>query len=173
MNGPILVTGASGVLGRAVVAALSDAGIVVRQGVRSPEKARTGVECVRLDYSDSTTIPPAVTGMRGLLLMAPPLDSEAPSKLGPVIAIAKSAGVQHILVISAFGVNHNEQAPLRVVEHMVIYSRVPYTILRPNFFMENFSEGFLSGSIKGQNGIFVAAGDGKTSFISEIGRAHV
>jgi uncharacterized protein YbjT (DUF2867 family) len=166
LNGPILVTGASGVLGRAVVAALSDAGIVVRQGVRSPEKARTGVECVRLDYSDSTTIPPAVTGMRGLLLMAPPLDSEAPSKLGPVIACAKSMGVQHIVLISAFGVNHNEQAPLRVVEHMVIDSRVPYTILRPNFFMENFSEGFLSGSIKGQNGIFVAAGDGKTSFIS-------
>jgi len=45
-------------------------------------------------------------------------------------------------------------------------SGVPYTILRPNFFMENFPEGFLSGSIKGQNAIFLAAGDGKTSFIS-------
>jgi uncharacterized protein YbjT (DUF2867 family) len=32
--------------------------------------------------------------------------------------------------------------------------------------MENFSQGSGSGTIKGQNGIFVAAGDGKTSFIS-------
>jgi uncharacterized protein YbjT (DUF2867 family) len=68
--------------------------------------------------------------------------------------------------ISAFGVNHNEQAPLRIVEHHVMDSGLPYTILRPNFFMENFSEGFLSGTIKGQNGIFLAAGDGKTSFVS-------
>ena len=107
-----------------------------------------------------------MTGMRGLLSMAPPLDSDAPSKLAPVIVSAKSLGVQHIVLISAFGVNHNEQSPLRVVEHLVIDSGVPYTILRPNFFMENFSEGSLSGSIKGQNAIFVAAGDGKTSFIS-------
>jgi uncharacterized protein YbjT (DUF2867 family) len=45
-------------------------------------------------------------------------------------------------------------------------SGIPYAILRPNFFMENFSEGFLSGTIKGQNGIFLAAGEGRTSFIS-------
>jgi uncharacterized protein YbjT (DUF2867 family) len=163
---PVLVTGASGVLGRAVVAALSDAGIVVRQGVRRPEKAKADIEYVRLEYSDSATIPPAVTGMRGLVLMAPPLDSEAPSKLGPVIASAKNLGAQHIVLISAFGVNHNEQAPLRVVEHMVIDSGLPYTILRPNFFMENFSDGSVGGDIKGQNAIFGAAGDGKTSFIS-------
>lgn len=93
MNGPVLVTGASGVLGRAVVAALSDAGIVIMQGVRNPEKARTDVECVRLDYSEAATFPPALTGMRGLMLMAPPLDSDAPAKLGPVISCAKSVGV--------------------------------------------------------------------------------
>ena len=53
-----------------------------------------------------------------------------------------------------------------MIEHLVMDSGIPYTILRPNFFMENFSAGFLSGTIKGQNGIFLAAGDGKTSFIS-------
>lgn len=166
MNEPILVTGASGVLGRATVAALADAGFSVRQGVRSPEKATASAVSVRLDYSDSTTIAPAVTGARGIVLMAPPLDSEAPSKLGPVIARAKDLGVQHVVFISALGVNHNKQAPLRVVEHILIDSGVPYTILRPNFFMENFSEGSVAGGIKAQNGIFVAAGEGKTSFIS-------
>jgi uncharacterized protein YbjT (DUF2867 family) len=45
-------------------------------------------------------------------------------------------------------------------------SGIPYTILRPNFFWENFTEGFLAVGIKGQSSIFLAAGDGKTSFIS-------
>jgi uncharacterized protein YbjT (DUF2867 family) len=40
------------------------------------------------------------------------------------------------------------------------------TILRPNFFMENFSEGFLAAGVREQNAIYLAAGDGKTSFIS-------
>jgi uncharacterized protein YbjT (DUF2867 family) len=166
LNGPVLVSGASGVLGRAIVSALSATGVAVIQGVRNPEKAKAGLESVRLDYTESATIGAAMKGARGLVLMAPPLDGEAPAKLAPVIAQAKSSGIHHIVFISAFGVNHNEQAPLRVVEHIVIDSGVPYTILRPNFFMENFSEGSVAGSIKDQNGIFVAAGEGKTSFIS-------
>jgi uncharacterized protein YbjT (DUF2867 family) len=166
MKNQILVTGASGVLGRTLVTAFAEAGLPARQAVRNLKKAKPGVDSVRLDYSEPATIGPALTGIRGLLLMAPSLDPNAPAELGPVVARAKEAGVQHIVFISAFGVNHNEPAPLRVVEHLVMDSGLSYTILRPNFFMENFSEGFLSGSIKGQNGIFLAAGDGKTSFIS-------
>jgi uncharacterized protein YbjT (DUF2867 family) len=166
VSGPILVTGGSGVLGGAILDALSSASFVLRQGLRNPEKARAGMEFVRFDYTDSSTFAPALNGMRGLVLMAPPLDGEAPAKLGPVIAAAKNLGVEHIVLISAFGVNHNEHAPLRIVEHLLIDCGAPYTILRPNFFMENFSQGSVSRTIKGQNGIFVAAGDGKTSFIS-------
>jgi uncharacterized protein YbjT (DUF2867 family) len=166
MINPILVTGASGVLGRALVTAFTEAGLPVRQAVRSLEKAKPGVDSVRLDYTDPATIGTALTGIGGLLLMAPSLDPNAPAELGPVVARAKEAGAQQIVFISAFGVNHNEQAPLRVVEHLVMDSGIPYTILRPNFFMENFSEGFLAGSIKGRRSIFLAADDGKTSFIS-------
>ena len=165
MNQSILITGASGVLGKSIVAAALNAGFLVRQGVRDPKKATPTAEAVRLNYSDPATIGPAMAGVTGLLLMAPSLDPNAPALLAPVIAAAKTAGVRHIVFISAFGVNYNEQAPLRIVEHLVIDS-VPYTILRPNFFMENFSDGFLSGSIKAQGAIFLAAGDGKTSFIS-------
>jgi len=165
-NQCVLVTGASGVLGRSIVAAAENAGIAVRQGVRDPRKANPNAEAVRLDYHDASSIPPAVAGVTDLLLMAPPLDPNAASELAPVIAEAETAGVRHIVFISAFGVNHNKQAPLRVVEQLVMDSGLPYTILRPNFFMENFSEGFLAGNIKTQGAIFLAAGEGKTSFIS-------
>jgi len=162
----ILVTCATGVLGKKIVDAAIAAGLPVRQAVRNQTKANRNVDSVRLDYADQATITPALTGVSVVVLMAPPLDPNAPAELGPVIAAAKAAKIQNIVLISAFGVNHNEQAPLRVVEHLVINSGVPFTILRPNFFMENFSEGFLASGVREQNAIYLAAGDGKTSFIS-------
>ncbi len=162
----VLITGATGVLGRAIVKSAAGAGLTVRQGVRDPSKADPVAEVVHLDYADSSTISHALEGIAALVLMAPPLDANAPALLGPVVTAAKAAGVQHIVLISAFGVNHNERAPMRIVEHLVIDSGVPYTILRPNFFMENFSAGFLASSIREQHAIYLAAADGKTSFIS-------
>lgn len=59
----------------------------------------------------------------------------------------------------------SKQALLRIIERHVMDSGIGYTILRPNFFMENFSTGFIAPMIaKGE--ISLAAGDGKTSFIS-------
>jgi uncharacterized protein YbjT (DUF2867 family) len=162
----VLITGATGVLGRAIIQSAMGAGLAVRQGVRNPSKVNTKAEAVHFDYADPSTISPALGGMAAVVLMAPPLEANAPALLGPVVNAAKLAGVRHIVLISAFGVNHNEEAPLRIVEHLVIDSGLPYTVLRPNFFMENFSAGFLASSIREQNGIYLAAGDGKTSFIS-------
>lgn len=162
----VLVTGATGVLGKAIVKSAVAAGLSVRQGVRNPSKADPATERVRLDYADPSSISPALEGVSALVLMAPPLEANAPALLGPVVTAAKNAGVQHVVLISAFGVNHNEQAPMRIVEHLVIDSGLPYTILRPNFFMENFSAGFLAASIRDQHAIYLAAADGKTSFIS-------
>ena len=164
---PILITGASGILGRAIVSALKKADLPVRQALRKPAPpTAAGVERVRFDYGEPATFGPDIEGAGGLLLMAPPLDPDAPAKLGPLVECAKTAGVSRIVFISAFGVNYHEQAPLRVVEHLVMDSGIPWTVVRPNFFMENFSAGSLSGTIRSRNGIFLAAGEGKTSFIS-------
>jgi uncharacterized protein YbjT (DUF2867 family) len=162
----VLITGATGVLGRAIVKSAVRAGLPIRQGVRNLSKADPVAEAIHLDYAEYSTISPALEGISALVLMAPPLDANAPALLGPVVEAAKGAGVRHVVLISAFGVNHNEQAPMRIVEHLVIDSGVPYTILRPNFFMENFSAGFLAPSISERHAIYLAAGDGKTSFIS-------
>lgn len=166
MNGKVLVTGATGTLGKAIVRTAMESGFAVRQGVRDTAKADSQIEAVHFDYFDTATIAPALEGVSALVLMAPPLEAEAPALLEPVIAAAKKAGLQQVVLISAYGVNHNEQAPMRIVEHLVMDSEVPYTILRPNFFMENFSEGPQAGGIREQDAIFLPAGDGKTSFIS-------
>lgn len=163
----VLVTGASGNVGRAVVTTLKSKGIAVKAASRDPGKLSPcpGVEAVAFDYTNQATHGLAMEGVDGLVLIAPPLDSEAPAKLKPVIDTAKSKGIRHIVLISALGVDAVEQAPLRVVERYLMSSGVPYTILRPNFFMENFSTGFLAPMVK-QGRIFLAAAEGRTSFIS-------
>ena len=92
-------------------------------------------------------------------------DVESPAKLIPVIDRAKALGVGHIVFNSALGVDADENAPLRRIERHLMASGVGYTILRPNFFMENFTTGFLAPMVC-QGEIFLAAADGKTSFIS-------
>ena len=163
----VLVTGATGSLGRAVVITLCAKGLKVKAAARNLAKAAfpAGVEAVKFDYQDPGTFKAALKDVEGLFLLAPPLDPDAPAKLNPVIDKAKATGVKHIVFISAFGVDAVEQAPLRRIERHLMASGINYTILRPNFFMENFSTGFLAPMVK-QGGIYLAAGDGKTSFIS-------
>lgn len=163
----ILVTGANGNLGGAVVRALNRGNITVIAAGTHPENMQTpqGMEVRRIDYVQPETVAAALKNVDGLFLVAPPLDPEAPAKLNPVIDQAKSAGVRHIVFNSALGVDQNDAAPLRVVEKHLMASGLGCTILRPNFFMENFSSGFLAPMIA-QGGIFLAAGDTGTSFIS-------
>lgn len=163
----ILVTGATGNLGSAVVEALKGKGFNLVAGSTNPETAtRTdGVQVAKVVFEEPATIDSALEGISGLFLIAPPMDPEAPSKLIPVIDKAKAAGVEHIVFNSALGVDHNETAPLRIIERHLMASGVNYTILRPNFFMENFSTGFIAPMIA-NGGIFLAADAGKTSFIS-------
>ena len=162
----ILVTGASGSLGRTAVSALSAKGFSVRAASRNPQYlAGSGVETVHFDYSDRASHQAALEGVEGILLIAPPLDVEAHVKLIPFIDQAKASGVEHMVLNSALGVDANEAAPLRKIERHLATSVAGYTILRPNFFMENFTTGFLAPMVR-QGAIYLAAGDGKTSFIS-------
>jgi uncharacterized protein YbjT (DUF2867 family) len=163
----IVVTGANGNLGSAVVRALANTSMTVIAAGTHPEKMQMpqGIEVRKIDYVRPETVAAALKAVDALFLVAPPLDPEAPAKLNPVIDQAKAAGVRHIVFNSALGVDQNEAAPLRVIEKYLMASGLEYTILRPNFFMENFSSGFLAPMIA-QGGIFLAAGDAGTSFIS-------
>ena len=168
MSRTIFVTGASGNLGREVVKALLTKDVAVKAGTRDTSRIQQAenLQAVLFDYTDPATFTDALDGIRGVFLVAPPMDPEAPAKLVPFIEKAKAAGIEHIVFNSALGVDQVEQAPLRIVERALMESGLGYTILRPNFFMENFSTGFIAPMIKHQNAIFLAAGDGKTSFIS-------
>ncbi len=85
-NGVVLVTGASGTVGRPLAAVLA-AGQQVRPGVHDPERAKlpAGVELVRLDFLDPATAGPAVVDVDRMFLMRPPAISDVTTALGPLV----------------------------------------------------------------------------------------
>ena len=119
MQPSVLITGATGVLGKEIVRAALEAGLVIRQGARNSAKANPNAEAVHFDYNDLSTIASALNGVSALVLMAPPLEAKAPELIAPVIAEAKATKLRHIVFVFRFlrVKNHNEHmTPLRVVE---------------------------------------------------------
>jgi uncharacterized protein YbjT (DUF2867 family) len=168
MDGTILVTGATGHLGGAVADTLASRGFHVRAAVhrRAGKTFPHGVETVPFDYDDPDTFPVALYDVRGLFLVAPPLDAEAPRRVAPFLREARRLGRPHAVVVSSLDARPEEDAPLRLLERAVKDAGLPWTILRPTFFMENFSEGFLAPSIREKRSIFLPAEDGRTAFVS-------
>ncbi|HXE95272.1 MAG TPA: SDR family oxidoreductase [Dongiaceae bacterium] len=162
----ILVTGATGSLGQVAVSALAAEGFAVKAASRRRfDSTLPNVQWTQFDYEDPATHQAALTGVDGIFLIAPPLDVDSPAKLCPIIDKAREMGIARIVLNSALGVDAAPEAPLRKIELHLVASGIPYTILRPNFFMENFTTGFLAGMVS-QGAIYLAAADGRTSFIS-------
>ena len=170
MGDHILVTGASGKLGREVVKQLREAGHMVSGATRSPERLPGGV---RFDWTQPETWPGAIGEVRQVFLTARPLDIAAAAILPDFIDQCRSAGVEHVVFSSSLGTAEQPAGPLGLVESYLRYSGLDWTILRPNFFMENFSHGWLLPEISKNGTITLAADKGRTSFISVVDVAAV
>ncbi len=168
-----LVIGASGILGSEIVNFLSKE-INLKAGFRDKSKFinKQNVESVYFDYENEDSIDLALNGIDRVLLMAPPLDFGSYEKLSPVVKKMKNLGIKKVVLISALGMDANDEAPLRKIELDLIKDDFDYVILRPNFFMENFSTGGFS-SFKFTQELVLSCGEGKTSFLSAIDIAKV
>lgn len=171
----ILVTGATGTIGRQVALALAKAGADVRAGVRDPGKARdladAGAELARLDWSDPASVAAAFAGVDRLFLLTPFVEDPTPM-IEAALAAAKEAGVQHVVRLSAAGADSSSDFVLArkhgLHEEAVKGSGIAWTILRPNFFMDNLVNFGPAQTIKAEGRIYGAAGDGKASWVSSV-----
>lgn len=176
MSQTILVFGATGLAGKELVKILAGKPVQVKAATRTPEKftaPASNITPVRIVQEDPSTFAPALAGVDKVFLSVLPLDADAFRKITPFVDEAKRAGVKKIVFLSAMGVEKHEDAPLRQVELYVQKSGVPYGIVRPNFFMENFSEGPFSGPVKENGQIVLAAADAVYSMISTADIAAV
>jgi len=164
MSGKILVTGATGTVGGAVVRELAALGAPVVAAVRNTAAPLpAGVEVAEWDYERPETFGPALSGVSTLFLLTPPLHPREEQFGRQAIAAADAAGVTHVVRLSALGVETGQPSGHGQIEQALVDSGLAYTILRPTFFMQNLSEGS-ADSIKA-GAIALAAGDGKIAWI--------
>ena len=139
--GKVLVTGATGNTGSGLVPALRRAGVDVRVIVRDPSKVQSladmGVEVVIGDLDKPETIVPTVKGVDKIYLLTWNGPSQA-QQAENVIKAARQAGNPHIVRHSMWG---SEKSRIiqqgNQVEEAVKSSGLPWTMLRPTFFMQN------------------------------------
>ncbi|MGW4464503.1 SDR family oxidoreductase [Micromonospora sp. NPDC004704] len=137
----VLVTGASGTLGRAVVPRLLAAGFDVRGMSRRPQPATDGVEWVVADLAAGTGVDLAVTGVDAVVHLASATRSTSArvdvAGTRRLVTDAAEAGVRHLLYVSIVGI---DQVPLRyyrlklAAEQVVAAGAVPWSILRATQF---------------------------------------
>ncbi len=166
----ILVVGATGTIGREVVKGLMVKAEQVRAMVHDPQKATTaqepGVEYVTGDLEKPETVTAALQGIEKVFLLSPE-NPQMPKLHAKFAAAAKDAGVSHLVRLSILPANPDAPLPLAKwhgeADRSVMESGVPYTILRPAYFMQN---SFGGGATVASNGtLFSAMGEGKIGHI--------
>jgi uncharacterized protein YbjT (DUF2867 family) len=155
----ILICGATGTTGGAVLRQLRGDQHPVRAMTRSGESAQRfrneGVEAVVADLADPGSLEPALEGVDAVYV-ANPCSAALAEHEGNLATAAASAGVGHLVKLSVIGAA--DDAPITfgrlhgAAEDAVKAAGVPWTILRPNGFMQNtlaWADQIPSGTIRG------------------------
>jgi uncharacterized protein YbjT (DUF2867 family) len=158
VNRQILVLGATGKTGSRVASKLSEQGVRVRTAAR-------GGAGIHFDWDNPATIEEALQGVTGVYLLSPVMRTDFAGIVSYFLDQAEQAGVQHVTYLSAYGMEHAPaEVALRAVE-LDLESRSSFThsIIRPAWFMQNFSETFLKPVA---DEIVVPSGTGAEAFVN-------
>ena len=167
MDDKILLTGISGNVGSAVVDYLKSVNISFLAGVRNIDKSMqqdNSIEYIPFDFEDAKTYETALRGVKKVFLVRPPQLTDVNGIFKPFIQKCKEAGVEQIVFLSLLGAEKNPFPPHHKIEKAILESKIPYTFIRPSFFMQNLSTTH-SEDIKLRDDLFIPSGKAKISFI--------
>ena len=166
----VLITGASGNVAGGVLPKMVKDGATVKAYVRDAAKGEKlkalGAEPVLGDFMDGARLEAAMKGMDAVISITPP-NPKAAEQASVITQAAKRAGVGHIIRLSAIGAapdapTDNGKLHYRT-DAEIMATGIPYTILRPNFFMQNL---FMSiPTIKAQGSMYWGMGEGSMGII--------
>ncbi|MBO9434047.1 ergot alkaloid biosynthesis protein [Ruegeria sp. R13_0] len=160
MTNTIFVTGGTGKTGSRVVKQLRAKGLTPRVGTRSPRSEGE----VRFDWSDPSTFTDAFEGVGAVYLVAPTDTVDSLGAMQPGLEAALSAGVQRFVLLSASSLE--EGGPMMGAVHAWLRSNAPeWAVLRPTWFMQNFSELHHRDPIRDESAIYTATDGGRVGFI--------
>ena len=157
----ILIVGATGLVGSATLGQLTARGVPVRALVRGAEKAATlagpGVETMVGDLEQPGSLDAALDGVTRALLISP-LHPRQVEWQGNFVEAARRVGAVHVVKLSGLGTAPD--SPLRSgrwhaqTERHIAEAGLPWTYLRPPFFMQNLLR---SATAIAAQGVLVAA----------------
>jgi uncharacterized protein YbjT (DUF2867 family) len=165
----ILITGASGMVGGAVLKEVLKTGAPVAAMYRSQNDSvniPSGVEAVLADFSKPDTLARALAGVDTVFLVCSPVPQLVEYESN-MIEACHHAGVKRIVDSSALGAgDYDKSFPSwhAKVEARLKSSRIPWTILQPNGFMQNIIS-FNAPTIRAQNAFYGSLGDARISMI--------
>lgn len=139
----ILITGATGNIGTEVIKKLAEGKHPIRAFVRNRTQARDialpGVDLVEGDFAKPKTFSRALEGVETLFLLTPS-SAGAEQQQCNFVDAAKTARVKRIVKLSQLGASAKAHGRFQrwhgAVEDYIIKSKIPYTLLRPNLFMQ-------------------------------------
>lgn len=138
----ILITGASGTVGKAVLREVAKTGAAHRAMYRSKDeaaKAPAGTQTVIADFADRPSLASALKGVESVYLVCSPIPQLVELESN-VIDASQAAGVRRIVLNSALGAaDFPKSFPSwhSKVEHKLKETKIAHCILRPNSFMQN------------------------------------
>jgi len=164
---PVLVTGATGNVGSAVVTQLLARDLPVRTAARRAGAAGdTGgrADSVVLDLTQPATFAAALAGVGRVFLVRPPAIARVGPTINAFVDAAADAGVEHIVFSSVAGAERNPVVPHHRIETHLASSGVDWTTLRPGFFAQNLATAYRHDIVEDDR-IHVPAGDGRVAFV--------
>jgi len=166
---PVLVTGATGNTGRAIVEVLARRGIPVRAMVRAEadrDRLPAGVAMAVADFDDPASIAAALRGAERAYLVTPSSE-RAEAQQRRFAGLAVQAGVGHLVVLSQLGAD--EQSPVRFLRYHAAVERhvrdlgIAHTFLRPNLFFQGLLA--FAGTIAASGHLYAPIGDATVSAV--------
>jgi uncharacterized protein YbjT (DUF2867 family) len=170
----VLVSGASGNVGREVVRACLARGLRVRAADRDQDRARQvrDVERTTLDYRNPATFSAAAEGADALFLLRPPAIANVRDTLLPFVDEARRRGVRQVVFLSVAGAAKNKLVPHHAVEQHLLLRSAGWTILRPGFFAQNFGDAYRRDIVEDSR-VYVPARGGRVAFVDVRDLAEV
>ena len=170
----ILVTGATGNIGREVIRQFDSASdhkifAAIQKTQKNPFPEH--IEVRTFDFCDHESVGAALKGIDVVFLLRPPQIAAVKKIFKPLIELCKSNGVHQVVFLSVQGVENQIFIPHYKIEKLLYKSGIRYTFIRPGYFMQNLTTTLRKDIERGE--IYLPSGRAKFNWVdaADIGLA--
>lgn len=167
----ILVIGGTGNIGFPLIKYLSqDDSVQIIAGSHNVSHAKSilqqfnQVQVKHFDFLDPQTFEDAFQGVTKVFFVRPPQLADPQHDMLPFLRFTKKQHIKQTVFISLLGVEKNPMTPHHKIEQLILDLNLPYTFIRPSFFMQNLNTTHRL-DIQKNHDLFIPAGNSRTSFI--------